>query len=232
MDIDFSIRTIATIYPFGVELHITETIVNTWIIMAFLIIGAFILRHYFFKKAEEVPESNLQNAVELLVDTMQKLAIGPLGAKFLWLDNWFFMLLMFLVASNISGLLTFRPPTADAATTLALSTATFLIVQIMAFRFAPKAHLKSLVSPFAVFLPMNLIGELAIIISLGFRIFGNILAGTILMGLIYGLLPTIATIGFGAALSFYFDLFAGVIQALIFCMLSMTFVGNKLKAAQ
>jgi F-type H+-transporting ATPase subunit a len=50
------------------------------------------------------------------------------------------------------------------------------------------------------------------------------------MGLVYSLLPWYATIGFGAALSFYFDLFAGVIQALIFTMLSMTFVGNKLKA--
>lgn len=230
MDIDFSIRTIWTIYPFGMAVDITETIVNTWIIMAFLIIGALVLRYFFFKKAEEVPNSGLQNAVELLVDTMEKLAVGPLGKKYLWLGNWFFMLLIFLIASNISGLLTFRPPTADAATTLALSTATFLLVQIMAFRFEPKAHLKGLISPFPIFLPMNLIGEFAIIVSLGFRIFGNILAGTILMGLIYGLLPWFATIGFGAALSFYFDLFAGVIQALIFCMLSMTFVGNKLKA--
>jgi len=229
MEIDFSIRTVTTIYPFGIEIQITETIVNTWIIMGVMIIGAFVLRYFFFKAPKEVPESNLQNFVELIVETMQKLAVGPLGKKYVWLDAWFFMLLSFLVFSNISGLLTLRPPTADAATTLALSTATFLLVQIMALRFAPKAHLKSLIQPFPIFLPMNIIGELAIIVSLGFRIFGNILAGTILMGLVYGLLPWFATIGFGAALSFYFDLFAGVIQALIFCMLSMTFVGNKLK---
>jgi len=230
MEIDFSIRTIATIYPFGVELQITETIVNTWIIMTFMIIGAFILRHFFFKNAQDVPESGLQNFVELVVDSMDKLAAGPLGKDYTWLGSWFFMLVTFLVFSNISGVLTMRPPTADAATTLALSTSTFLLVQIMAFRFRPKTHIKGLLSPFPIFLPMNLIGEFAIIVSLGFRIFGNILAGSILMGLIYGLLPWFAVIGFGAALSFYFDLFAGLMQALIFTMLSMTFVGNKLKA--
>jgi len=226
---DFGIRTLAVVELFGIEIWITETIVGTWIIMGFLIIGALILRHLFFKAPKEIPETRLQNIVELAVESMENFAKGPLGEKYIWLDNWFFMLAVFLIFSNISGLFGFRPPTADAATTLAMSTATFIIVQSMAFRFAARNHFKNLLSPFPIFLPMNIIGELAIIVSLSFRMFGNVLAGTILLGLVYGLLPWWATIGGPAFLHLYFDLFAGIIQALIFCMLSMSFVGNKLK---
>ena len=226
---DFGIRTFTVIELFGIGVPITETIVGTWIIMAFLIIGALILRRLFFRAPKEVPESGLQNVVELAVESMEKFATGPLGEKYVWLDSWFFMLFLFLLFSNISGLFGLRSPTADLATTLAMSSATFIIVQAMAFRYATKAHLKSLLQPFPIFLPINIIGELAIIISLSFRLFGNVLAGTIILGLVYGLLPWWMTIGIPAALHIYFDLFAGAIQAFIFCLLSMSFVGNKIK---
>jgi len=227
---DFGIRTFWIIELFGVEFRITETIVGTWVVMGFLIIGALILRYFFFKNPQDVPESSLQNIVELAVESMEKFAAGPLGEKYLWLDNWFFALFTFLLFANISGLIGLRTPTADIATTLAMSSATFVLVQAMAFRFAPKNHLKSLITPSPVFLPINIIGEFAIIISLSFRMFGNILAGTIIMGLVYGLMPWWMNIGIPAALHIYFDLFAGVIQTFIFCLLSMSFVGSKLKA--
>ena len=226
---DFGIRTLAVVELFGIEIWITETIVGTWIIMGVLIIGALILRRLFFKDPKEIPESRLQNIVELVVEGMENFATGPLGEKYVWLDNWFFAIFAFLVFSNTSGLFGFRPPTADIATTFAMSISTFILVQSMALRFATKAHLKSLAQPFPIFLPMNIIGEMAIIISLSFRMFGNVLAGTIILGLIYGLMPWFGTLIFPAALHAYFDLFAGVIQAYIFCILSMSFIGNKLK---
>ena len=228
---DFGIRTFWVVEIFGMEIGITETIVATWIIMAVLIIGAIILRVKFFKDPKDVPETNLQNIVEFAVESMEKFATGPLGEKYVWLDSWFFMLITFLFFSNISGLFGLRAPTADMATTLAMSSATFLIVQAMAFRYSTKEHIKSLFQPFPIFLPINIIGEFAIIVSLSFRMFGNILAGTIIMGLVYGLLPWWATIGVPSALHIYFDLFAGAIQAFIFCMLSMSFVGQKLKTS-
>jgi len=227
---DFGIRTFWIIELFGIEVRITETIVSTWIIMGLMIIGAIVLRYLFFKDPKDVPETGLQNVVELAVESMERFATGPLGQKYLWLDSWFFMLFSFLLFANISGLLGMRSPTADIATTFAMSSATFILVQAMAFRYEPKKHIKSLLTPSPVFLPLNIIGEMAIIISLSLRIFGNVLAGTIIMGMVYGLLPWWANIGLPAALHIYFDLFSGAIQAFIFCLLSMSFVGNKLKA--
>jgi len=226
---DFSIRTFAVVELFGIDIWITETIVGTWFIMAVLIIAALVLRRLFFRNPKEIPESRLQNIVELIVESMEKFATGPLGEKYAWLDNWFFMLFVFLLFANISGLIGMRPPTADTATTIALAVTSFMLIQSMAFRFAFKRHFKSFFEPFPLFLPMNIIGEFAIIISLSFRLFGNILAGTILMGLVYALPWWVVITGFPAMLHVYFDLFAGAIQAYIFCMLSMSFVGNKLK---
>ncbi len=84
---------------------------------------------------------------------------------------------------------------------------------------------KGLTEPIWLLTPLNLIGEVANPISLSFRLFGNILGGTIIMGLYYNL-PWYLMLGIPSALHAYFDIFAGVLQAFIFVMLSMTFVSS------
>ena len=74
-------------------------------------------------------------------------------------------------------------------------------------------------------LPINLISEIAVPISLSLRLFANVLSGTVMMALIYGLLGVIAT-AWPAALHVYFDLFSGAIQTYVFCMLTMTYIAN------
>ncbi len=74
-----------------------------------------------------------------------------------------------------------------------------------------------------IWLPINLISEIAVPISLSLRLFANILSGTVMMALIYGLLGKIAVI-WPAALHVYFDLFSGAIQTYVFCMLTMTYI--------
>ena len=64
-------------------------------------------------------------------------------------------------------------------------------------------------------------------LSLSLRLFGNVMSGTVLMGLIYDLLKPF-TIGYPALLHAYFDLFSGCIQAYVFCMLTMVYVNDKI----
>ena len=73
--------------------------------------------------------------------------------------------------------------------------------------------------------PINIISEIAIPISLSLRLFANVLSGTVIMALVYGLLGVIAT-AWPAALHVYFDLFSGAIQTYVFCMLTMTYVSQ------
>jgi F-type H+-transporting ATPase subunit a len=68
--------------------------------------------------------------------------------------------------------------------------------------------------------PLNVIGQIANPFSMAFRLFGNILGGMIIMGLVYSVVPVLIP----APLHFYFDVFAGVLQTFIFIMLTMTFV--------
>ena len=65
-------------------------------------------------------------------------------------------------------------------------------------------------------------------LSLSLRLFGNIMSGTILMGLIYGLLPTVLTIGIPSVIHVYCDIFSGAIQTYVFCMLTMVYVNDKI----
>ena len=91
--------------------------------------------------------------------------------------------------------------------------------------------------PVPLLLPLNIIGEIARPISLTFRPFGNILGGTVIMGLLYQFLGFISTLIPNVSipflqflipvpLHFYFDLFAGCLQAFIFVMLTMVFVSD------
>jgi F-type H+-transporting ATPase subunit a len=162
----------------------------------------------------------------MFVEFFDNFVTSTAGAKMAMLGNWFFMVFAFILMSNLSGMFTLRPPTADWTVTVSLAIATFVIMQVMGIKFRGKAYLKSFIEPVIVFFPLNLIGELARPVALSFRLFGNILAGLILMGVIYELLPWFVSIGVPAALHGYFDLFIGVIQAYIFTVLSLAFIGG------
>ena len=86
--------------------------------------------------------------------------------------------------------------------------------------------IKGLCDPWVFWLPINLIGDFAVPISLSLRLFANVLSGTVMMALYYGLLPIFVKIGIPAVLHIYFDLFSGAIQTYVFCMLTMTYVSD------
>ena len=88
-------------------------------------------------------------------------------------------------------------------------------------------HVTSLFKPLLLS-PINIIGEFAVPLSLSLRLFGNVMSGTVMMGLIYGLLPPPITTGIPSVLHVYFDLFSGCIQAYVFCMLSMVYISDKI----
>ena len=89
-------------------------------------------------------------------------------------------------------------------------------------------HVKALFQPTPILFPINLIGEVAVPLSLSLRLFGNIMSGTILMGLLYGLLPSALTVGIPAVVHVYCDIFSGAIQTYVFCMLTTVYINDKI----
>ena len=104
---------------------------------------------------------------------------------------------------------------------------TFVLVQFNGIKKNHVGHFTALFQPIWFLFPINLIGEFAVPLSLSLRLFGNVMSGTVLMGLIYDLLGPY-TVAYPALLHAYFDLFSGCIQAYVFSMLTMVYVNDKI----
>ena len=227
-DIDFMIHGIFKVKVFGQEVWITDSHACILIVMAVMVIFAVIANRK-LKHATEKPDT-FQNIIELIVEKLDGMVDSTMGKWAPRFVNYISTIFIFILMSNISGLFGLRPPTADYGTTLALALITFFMIR---FNKAKHQSLKEIwtgmCSPLPPWLPLwapiNIISEIAIPFSLSLRLFANVLSGTVIMALVYGLLGVIAT-AWPAALHVYFDLFSGAIQTYVFCMLTMTYVSQ------
>jgi F-type H+-transporting ATPase subunit a len=143
--------------------------------------------------------------------------------------NYIGTIMILILLCNISGIIGLRAPTADYGTTLCLAIISVAMIQYNNFKFNGFGAIKALFQPIWFLFPINLIGEVATVVSLSLRLFGNIMAGTVMISLYYTLMPVVATIGIPAAFHAYLDVFSGAIQAYVFTMLTMVFITNKIE---
>jgi F-type H+-transporting ATPase subunit a len=209
----------------GVDIWITNTIVVTWLIMAVMITFAVIVRVK-LKKFSDKP-SGFQNIVEMMVEAFDRLMKSNNSPNVNWLGGWFFTLFAFLLFANIMGIFPgMRPPTGDWPLPFALACTSFFLIQFAGVRYQGWKYIKgTYLSPHWLFFPINVLGEFSRPISLSFRLFGNILGGLILVTLLYVLAPMFTRFVIPVPLHFFFDLAFGALQAFIFTILSLTYVG-------
>ncbi len=222
---DFMIQSLVKLNAFGQEVYLTTTHVSLLIVMAILIGFAAIVR--FKLKDTEGKPGALQNMAELIVESLDGMVAASLGKKGNPYRNYIGTLFIFLLISNLSGLLGLRPPTADYGVTFPLGVITFVLIQYNNIKWNKTAAFTELFQPIPVLFPINLIGELAVPFSVSLRLFGNVVSGTVIMALIYGLASKVAILWPGI-LHAYFDLFSGAIQTYVFCMLTMVWIGQKI----
>ena len=208
-DSSFMIKTLYTFKLNGVSLNIDTTHVALLLVSVFILVMAVIARIKINKVDASDTPGMFQNAIEIIV------------------EMYISTLFLFIIISNISGLFGLRPPTADYGVTLCLGLITFILVQFNGIKKNRIKHFTALFQPIWFLFPINLIGEFAVPLSLSLRLFGNVMSGTVLMGLIYDLLSPF-TVAYPAVLHAYFDLFSGCIQAYVFCMLTMVYVNDKI----
>ncbi len=218
---------------------VSETIVNSWIIMAVIALVCFFLG----RNLKVRNPSKRQLVAEKAVTMITNLVTDVMGEKNARWAPYIGTLLMFSAVSSLSSLTGLRPPTADLATTLGWALVTFVMVQATSIRcHGVGGWLKGFTQPIFVMTPLNIISEIANPISMAFRHFGNIASGLVITSLVYaalaalsslvlGWIPVIGQIpflqvGLPALLSIYFDLFTSVLQAYIFSMLTMVFVSG------
>ncbi len=214
---------------FGQEAWITTSHVSILIVVVVICIFALIANRA-IRKADpnEVPGPFL-SIIELAVEAVENLTVSNMGAKngpkF---TNYIGTLFLYLIFANLCGLFGLRPPTADYGMPLGLALITFVIIHYNGFKYEKGMHIGKLFQP-VVLTPINIIGEVATPMSMSLRLFGNVMSGTVMLGLLYGLLPRLLLWFiwpvFGA-LHGYFDVFSGLIQSYVFCMLTMVFTAS------
>lgn len=216
---------------------------STILMMAIASIIVFVLCVLGAKSLQMRP-TGAQNVMEWIVDFVK----GLIGNTMDWKTGKMYLplgltLLTYILISNILGVITvvsfdglvwWTSPTADPAATLALAGMVIVLSHYFGIKMqGAKAYGKSFFQPFWLFLPINLVSEFANSLTLGLRLFGNIFAGGVLLGLLVdfsaghgvlgflaGIIPSMAWQGF--------SLFIGGIQAYIFTVLAMVYLSQKI----
>lgn len=231
-----------TINVFGIALPITESIIVMWIIMAVIILLAFI----FTRNLKTVPKGK-QNVTELLVDFINNLMKNNIGHHWRPFAPYFGTVFIFLLFANtislfsilptgeqlfkITGIRFFEtipqfsltPPTKDINVTATLAVVSILLVLFSGIRYkGPWGWLKGFVQPSPIMLPFHVLDYGIRTLALSLRLFGAILAGFIIMELLYEFAAPVIPV----SVNWFFDIFDGVLQAYIFVFLSSIYISE------
>lgn len=197
---------------------ITETVVVTWCLIAALALGAYVTG-----RALRLAPSRTQAALETVVaafeaqirDTMH---VPP--ARYLPLLGSLFV---FILAANWSSLIPgVEPPTAHLETDAALALIVFLAVIYFGVRArGVGGYLKTFAEPTFLMIPLNVVETFTRIFSLIVRLFGNVMSGVFIVGIVLSLAGLLVPIPLMAL-----ELLTGAVQAYIFTVLAMVFIGS------
>lgn len=220
----------------GYGLPVTTVVTTTWFLMLVLY---FVFR--LGTKDLKVIPGKIQTCLETLyvfIDDLVESMLGKWKHKYIGYIGPLFIfilvsnLLMFIPIPGISynnGIFeispAFRSPTGDLNTTVGLAlltTVTFVSTSLKLNGVI--GHIKGLFEPLPIMFPINLVGELAKPTNISIRLFGNMFAGSVILGLIYKAAPAVLP----APLHLYFDLFSGTVQTFVFTMLSLVYIQGAL----
>ena len=195
---------------------ITQAVVTTWAIMAVLVLGAALLS----RRLTLVPGKR-QAALELIVATLDTQINETTGAKPAPYRGFIGTLFLFILVANWSSLIPgVEPPTAQLETDAALAILVFLSVIWFGVRSGGViGYLKSFAAPNPVMIPLNMLESLTRVFSMFVRLFGNVMSGVFVIGIVASLAGLLVPIPLMAL-----DLLTGLVQAYIFAVLAMVFI--------
>ncbi len=167
-----------------------------------------------------------------LVSMINNFTKQNIGKRWKSYAGYFLALAVFLCIMNISTIFMLTTPTSYIVINFALAIITFFIIQITGIRSQGlKGYLKSFIGPVPalsfLMIPMNIISEFALPISMTLRLMGNILSGAVLSKLIIGVAGW-AVIPAMPFINAYFDVMSGIIQTFVFVMLTIIFTSMKI----
>ena len=234
--------------PFGIHIDITQTVLTILVATILLTVVSVIVSRNIKKRP-----GGLQVIIEKLVTILYDLVEETMGKHNLIFAPYIGTLMVSSMLCSVLGMTNIlRSATADLSVTLAWALVTTIIVWVCSIKNNGfLGWLKGFTEPIFIMTPMNIVSEIAQPLSLAFRHFGNVAGGGVLTALIYNALAVATSFVFGwlpgwltsilpswlaeipffqigipAVLSVYFDIFSGFVQAFVFSLLTMVYVGS------
>lgn len=207
------------------KINITDAVISMWIVSAIIIIIAIIMS----AKIKFIP-SKKQGIGEMFIEFISNILESCIEGNVLKFVPFIGTMFIFLVVANIIDIVNIIipsielvPPMKDINLVLSLSIISILSIIYYGIKHRKvKGWLKSFIEPLPIMLPFNILDYLIKPVSLTLRMFGNIVAGFLIMLLIYSMVPQVLP----AFASIYFDLFDGILQAYIFVFLTALYIGE------
>lgn len=213
----------------------STTVLHTWIILGFILLLLIPIRYFLTKK-----DSIMRYVIAEFATSFLEMCEQTLGTYFTF-GHFVFItsLFIFILLCNIIMIIPWMvEPTKDLNTTLALGIITFVYTQVYAIKaHGIGAYVKEYFQPIFLMLPLHVLGKLASVVSIAFRLFGNIFGGVIISHIYFGAIEGSIiweTLGLLSGCNFiivlFFGLFEGFLQAFVFTMLALTYLSIALTA--
>lgn len=221
------------------DLPVTEAQINSALVMITLLFFCLYLTHGLTEKCER----KRQHLAELIVEKVDALVTENMGDYFIGFAPFIIAVIALSAFSSLLSLCGLFPPTSDINVVGGWAILVFGLITYYKLKCGPLNYLKGFTEPVAVLTPINIVSELATPVSMAFRHYGNVLSGSVISVLLATALSGLSSlllswlpgfladiplfrIGIPAVLSIYFDIFSGCLQAFIFAMLTMVYVGG------
>lgn len=212
-----------TLFRLG-PVPISTGVVVTWAIMAVLTLGAMLVT----RRLSLIPSAT-QAAFELVVDTVDSQIRDTMRTEPAQYRAFIGTLFVFIFVSNWSSLVPgIRPPTAQFETDAALALLVFVAVIWFGIRAGGlRGYLATFASPNPVMIPLNFVEAITRSFSMFVRLFGNVMSGVFVIGIVLSLAGLLVPIPLMAL-----DLLTGAVQAYIFAVLAMVFIAGAVAEAK
>ncbi len=203
---------------------LNATLVFTWIVMSFLAVSSWLVTR---KIVVTGKISQWQHVLEVIVlslcSQIKEVGIPCAEVCLPFLGTLF----LFIFVSNVGVLIPwFEPPTGSLSTTAALAISVFFSVPYFGIRYGGiKNYLSHYIEPTPLLAPFHFLGEVSRTIALTVRLFGNIMSGTVIVGILISIMPL-----FFPAVMTLLGIVTGAIQAYIFAVLSAVFIAAGLQS--
>lgn len=203
---------------------VTAAVLVTWGIMLALALGGFLLTRRLSLRPTKV-QALLETVVETLDSQIEETMRVPPAAYRPFVGTLFLYILTANWSSLIPGV---EPPTAKLETDAALALLVFLAVIVFGIRAGGvRGYLSSFAAPNPIMIPLNFIENITRTFSLLVRLFGNVMSGVFVIGIVLSLAGLLVPIPLMAL-----DLLTGAVQAYIFAVLAMVFIAEAVGEAE